>query len=76
MSENINKILSLFGSHANAAKAAGVKWESAVTNWKARDSIPHHASVKLLRNCAMFDVSKDTLFELLMVDYYNVLETK
>ena len=76
MSKNVDNIIALFKSRAEIAKATGMTSASSVDSWIARGKIPHEKRIKLLRNCEMFDVSQDALFELLMVDYYNVLEKK
>ena len=76
MTKNVDEIIALFKSHADVAQATGMSSASSVSSWVARGKIPHEKRVKLFRNCETFDVSQDALFELLMVDYYNVLETK
>lgn len=73
MKTTIEKILSLFGSHADVAKAAGVKHKTAVSNWKARDSMPHNIRVNLLRNCEQYGVDKSTIYALLTKEYTDIL---
>ena len=70
---NVEKILSLYKSRVDVAKAAGVKGKSAVTNWIRRGSIPREACLNMLRSDDEFRIGL-TLLVYLTKEYMEAFE--
>lgn len=66
---DIQKVVDLFGTQGNVAKAAGLSFQSSVGRWIENSSIPHKRRIALLMAAPDFGVDPTQLLDLLIGEY-------